>query len=111
MTLYRHCPDILSNVIPMLEEQVRGENAALRELATRALGRMFGTLPAANAMGSAAGTQFAMLAGPQRSTWKAWLGRRIDKSVQIRLAWVATARDVLVYHQDMREEIEGTWRG
>lgn len=107
VTLYRHCPDILTGVIPLLEEQIRGDNPHLREQATIALGQMFGALPAANAMGSAAGTQWAMLAGPQRSTWKAWLGRRIDKSVAIRLAWVAGAKDVLVNHQDMREDIEG----
>jgi sister chromatid cohesion protein PDS5 len=107
VTLYQHCPDILTNVVPVLEGQVRGDNHVLREFATRALGQMFGTIPAASGGGGAAAAQFASLAGPMMSTWKAWLGRRMDKSVAIRLAWVISARDVLVNHQEMRAEVEG----
>ena len=105
--LYCHCPDILSNILPVLEEQVRGDNQFLRELATTTLGHMFGSIPTASAAGSAAALQLASLAGPMRSTWAAWLGRRMDKSVAIRLAWVASARNVLINHEEMRLDLEG----
>jgi sister-chromatid-cohesion protein PDS5 len=41
------------------------------------------------------------------STWRAWLGRKVDKNVGVRLAWVEAAKGILVNHPELGKEVEG----
>lgn len=92
-------------VIPVLEENLRAaDEPFLRELSTKTLGTMFGERPVV-------GTGRADLAKAYPSTWRAWLGRKVDKTLGVRLAWVACARGILVSHPELRRDLEGTTPG
>jgi sister-chromatid-cohesion protein PDS5 len=102
--MYRHCPDLLLRVIPLLEENLKAvDEVPLRQMSTRTLGAMFG----ARQMTSGA----TSLARAYPSTWRAWCGRRVDKALPVRLAWVESARDILVNHQELRKEVQGGYGG
>ncbi|ORX33887.1 armadillo-type protein [Kockovaella imperatae] len=100
LTMYRHAPGLLLNVIPVLEENLRAaEQVPLRAISTRTLGKMFGERPVV-------GNGTADLARAYPSAWRAWLGRRLDKAVNVRLAWVESSRVVLTNHPELRQEIQ-----
>lgn len=75
-------PELLLNVIPLLEEQLAAENKT-RALATAALGHMFASAPALGAERRARG-----LAELYPGAWRAWLVRAYDKSAGIRTAMI-----------------------
>ncbi len=109
LTMFRYCPGLLLNVVPQLEDNLRlADVPAIRELSTKTLGTMFGSRPVA-------GTLDISKAYP--SAWRSWLGRNVDKSVQVRSVWVQAAREILVNHPELRNDIEGEsvpslpWRG
>ena len=101
LSLWRFAPGLLLNVVPLLEENLRAaDEVILRQVTTRTLGSMFGERPRF-------GTNVADLARAFPSTWRAWIGRKVDKAVQVRLTWVESSRGVLLNAPDQRQELEG----
>ncbi|WWD07643.1 hypothetical protein V865_005744 [Kwoniella europaea PYCC6329] len=97
LTIYKFCPDLLLNVVPLLEDnlKVRDEDK-LRQLSVKTLGAIFAQRPGAE--------------DPARkypSAWRAWLGRKVDKALPVRLAWVEATKEVLVNHPEVRLELQG----
>lgn len=122
-TIARTCPQLLANVIPLVEEELTSEDMGVRILASRVLGEMFsdkpmekaGTLPLmlANVGSSKSvlqGTR-ADLAKKFPTTWKAWLGRSRDKAPQVRTAILEGSREIIEYHHELGREIYEIWRG
>ncbi|ORY30387.1 armadillo-type protein [Naematelia encephala] len=100
LTIYRNCPGLLLNVVPLLEENLKAaDEIPLRQLSTRTLGRMFGERPTV-------GTGTADVAKAYPSAWRAWLGRKVDKALAVRLAWVESSRSILTNHPELRKELE-----
>jgi sister chromatid cohesion protein PDS5 len=93
--LHAHCPGLLHNIIPQLEEELRAQQHELRTLATRTLGDMF----------AEKGGRELLKKYP--STWEFWLGRRNDKDTSVRLTWVEATQALLVKHSEPRKPIEG----
>ncbi|WVQ83257.1 hypothetical protein IAT38_005396 [Cryptococcus sp. DSM 104549] len=96
LTINRFCPDTLLNAVPLLEEnlKVAGE-VPIRQMSVKTLSALFAQRPGAESP-----------AKRYPSAWKAWLGRKVDVSVQVRLAWVEGSRKVLVAHPEIRRELE-----
>lgn len=91
------CPNLLHNVVPQLEEELKVTEVQLRILATQTLGEMF----AEKASGD--------LEKKYPTTWNLWLSRSNDKNSQVRLAFVEGCKDLLLHHRaDLREAVEGT---
>jgi sister-chromatid-cohesion protein PDS5 len=100
LAIYRNCPGLLLNIIPVLEENLKvADEVPLRQLTTRTLGKMFGERPVV-------GTGVADIARAFPSTWRAWLGRKVDKNVGVRLAWVESAKGILANHPELRKDLE-----
>ncbi|RKP06375.1 armadillo-type protein [Thamnocephalis sphaerospora] len=72
--LSKAVPGLLLSVIPQLEEELELSSPYLRTLATSVLGELF----------AARESSFAL---EYPSAWKAWLGRRNDKAVSVRITW------------------------
>lgn len=105
LTIFRHAPNLLLNVVPLLEENLRAaDETPLRQLTTQTLGTMFGERPVVKA-------GVVDLARAYPATWRAWLGRRLDKAVSVRVVWIEAARDILVSHPELRKELEREWMG
>ena len=101
LTMWRHSPEILLGVIPLLEENLKlADQVEMRNLTTRTLGSMFGSRPRV-------GQAQADLIKSQPATWKAWLGRKVDKSVQVRVTWAEASYEVLANAPDARGTLEG----
>lgn len=101
IVMWRNCPNVLPMVIPTLEENLRAaDQTDIRELTTRTLASMFGYKPRI-------GLSVAELARAYPTTWRAWLGRKVDKSTQVRLAWASSSVQILVQIPDLRKELEG----
>ena len=84
----------------MLEENLKAaDEVNLRQLTTKTLGTMFGERPIV-------GTGVAELAKAYPSTWRAWLGRKVDKAIVVRLAWVEASRGILVNHPELYKSLE-----
>ena len=100
LTIFRNAPNLLLNVVPLLEENLRAaDETPLRQLSTQTLGAMFGERPIVSG-------GVVDLARTYPATWRAWLGRRVDKATSVRVAWVEAARDILVSHPELRKELE-----
>lgn len=99
--MFDHCPEILVMVIQLLEETLRGDSVPLRTIATKTMGAMFGSPQGSVIVGH------HTLAEYYRTTWHVWLGRKADKVVRVRLAWIDAARDVLANHPELRDDVEG----
>jgi sister-chromatid-cohesion protein PDS5 len=95
--LFNNAPEVLLNVIPQLEEALQGNVTQLRVLTTRTLGSIFGS--------SSGGNQ--NVAEVYQSTWQVWMGRRADRSISVRTAWVEAAQAVLSNHSELRAPIQG----
>lgn len=76
ITLFTVAPTTLQNVIPHLETELSAEDIDYRKLATETISAML------------ACTTGSLLIQQYPNTYKAWAGRRNDKSVTIRSAWV-----------------------
>ncbi|KAK1921574.1 armadillo-type protein [Papiliotrema laurentii] len=101
LTIWRYSPNVLLLVIPQLEENLRAaDQAEIRNLTTRTLASMFGYRPRV-------GMTVAELAKAYPNTWKSWLGRKVDKSVQVRLTWVESSLEILANVPDLRKDLEG----
>lgn len=71
--LQRACPAVLHSVIPILEAELRSESLNPRIIATQTLGDMYGDK----------GGQDLVRKYP--TTWTAWLNRKADVAVPVRL--------------------------
>ncbi|KAF3163680.1 hypothetical protein TWF106_010526 [Orbilia oligospora] len=91
LELYLAVPEVLSNVLPLLETEMASETADLRVQATGTVGMMAttGSLPQSY---------------PQ--TWKTWLGRANDKSVAVRVQWVEAAVEILKARTDVTQILQ-----
>ena len=89
------------SVMPLLEENLRvADEVPLRQLSTRTLGTIFGERPVVGGL-------VADMAKAFPGAWRAWLGRKVDKALQVRLAWVETSQGILQNHPEIRKEMEG----
>ncbi|EDR01919.1 uncharacterized protein LACBIDRAFT_254367 [Laccaria bicolor S238N-H82] len=92
--LHHSCPGVLPSVIPQLEEELRAEDLTLRLIATQVLGDMFADKGGPD------------LVKKYPATWNAWIGRKNDKNVQIRLKVVEASKALLTNLPDLREVLE-----
>nr|XP_019008459.1 uncharacterized protein I206_07018 [Kwoniella pini CBS 10737]OCF47240.1 hypothetical protein I206_07018 [Kwoniella pini CBS 10737] len=100
ITIYKFCPDLLLNVIPLLEDNLKvSDELIIRQLSVKTLGRLFA---------QRAGSEDPSKKYP--STWRAWLGRRVDKAFNVRLTWVEGTKGVLTNHPEVREELQSSLR-
>ncbi|KAI5814400.1 armadillo-type protein [Pyronema omphalodes] len=83
--LWKACPGVLNNVIPLLEHELLGDNGEVRKLACETIGEM-------------ALTGNFLSAAP--ATWKVWVGRANDKSPGVRAKWVQAAVKILKERND-----------
>jgi sister-chromatid-cohesion protein PDS5 len=98
--IFRQAPDLLLNVIPMLEEDLQiADEPVLRQLSTETLGTMFTEQPTV-------GDNRIDFVRLYSGIWKVWLGRSADKVIAVRVAWIAAAGRVLVKRSELRKDIE-----
>lgn len=105
----RSCPELLTNVIPLIEEELVSEDIGVRVLATRTLGDVFSDKP----LEKAGSLPLMLNAQPARadmakkypSTWQFWLGRSMDKAPQVRLALLECCQDVLQHHHELAHDV------
>ncbi|KAK6092673.1 Sister chromatid cohesion protein pds5 [Batrachochytrium dendrobatidis] len=93
LEIYKSAPDILLNVIPQLEEELKVDTLPLRTLALTSLGEMF----------LQSGSNLISIY-PQ--VWKAWCDRRNDKAVSIRTGWLKYAVWIVCKHRSTFTELE-----
>ncbi|KAI8925749.1 armadillo-type protein [Entophlyctis helioformis] len=91
--IYRAAPDILLNVIPQLEEELKVDALPMRMLALTSLGEM---------LVQSGGTLIAIYP----SVWKSWCDRRNDKNVTIRVEWIKYCAWVVSKHQQVFVEVK-----
>lgn len=100
ITMYRYCPNLLINVVPLLEENLKAvDEVPMRQLSTKTLGTMFGMRPVVSG-------GVADLAKSAAATWRSWVGRKVDKALPVRLAWVQAAGAILANQPDLRGQME-----
>jgi sister-chromatid-cohesion protein PDS5 len=97
--LNRACPALLHNVIPQLEEEMRAEDYRLRMAAVQVLAEMFGE----------EGPGGRECVRRYTSTWEYWMGRRNDKDGHVRVAWVESARGIVLHNEAVRAVVERRW--
>lgn len=91
------------NVVPLLEENLKvADEIPLRQISTKTLGTMFGMRP------TVGGAGVADLAKAFPGAWRSWLGRKVDKALGVRVAWVEAAAGVLSNQPDLRGDLEST---
>lgn len=122
-SIARVCPDLLANVIPLVEAELVSEDLGVRILASRILGEMFsdkpleraGSLPLLFSSTSNNNlmiqTTRADLAKKHPQTWKAWLQRSRDKAHQVRLTMIESAKEILPNHHELGRDIYEIWKG
>lgn len=120
--LWRACPDVLVGVVPQCEIELAADSTPLRELAVETLGDLVAgiglaglpdlpgldpsayPLPTIEASDSRPISTNLLLVpmSPKpfmhvhASTYQAFLGRRIDKSSSVRIAWAKSASRILI---------------
>ncbi|KAI5453422.1 Sister chromatid cohesion protein pds5 [Naganishia albida] len=99
--LFEHCPRVLLQVFPQLEETLQHDSVQVRTLSTNTLSTIFGLAGKYNLSVGSSGSHVIY-----RSTWEAWLKRRTDKAVAVRIAWVNGAKAILTNHPELRRELE-----
>ncbi|GHJ87283.1 hypothetical protein NliqN6_3685 [Naganishia liquefaciens] len=101
IVLFEHCPRVLLQVFPQLEETLQHDSVQIRILGTDTLSTIFGLAGKYNFSVGSSGSHVIY-----RSTWEAWLRRRTDKAVAVRIAWVKGAKAPLTNHPELRKELE-----
>lgn len=95
--IYFVMPSLLLNVIPQLQEELGLDELEVRKLAMETIGNMFAEKSSA-------------LSRQYPGVWKAWLERRMDKSVAIRTSWSELACLIYQNHPDTAaNEINSKW--
>ncbi|KAG1562450.1 hypothetical protein G6F49_000907 [Rhizopus delemar] len=85
-------PDLLLNVLPLVQEEMKLDQANVRQMATETMGKLFAH-PDTN------------VSEKYPSIWKTWLGRRDDKLAQLRIKWLEMCVDVYKNHVDLATDI------
>ncbi|KAI8080901.1 armadillo-type protein [Thamnidium elegans] len=85
-------PDLLLNVLPLLQEEMKVDQLNIRQLATETMGQMFAD-PA-----SAVAEKYPLI-------WKTWLGRRDDKAIAVRVKWLEMCVDIYKNHRESVPEL------
>lgn len=86
--IYFVIPSLLLNVIPQLQEELTLDELDVRQLAMETTGNMFVNKSSA-------------LFHQYPGIWKAWLDRRRDKSVSIRVRWAELGCLIYQNHPDL----------
>ncbi|KAI8988168.1 armadillo-type protein [Mycotypha africana] len=90
-------PDLLLNVLPLLQEEMAVDHSVVRHLATDTVGTMFAD-PSSN------------LREKYTTTWKTWLGRRNDKDIKLRIRWLELCIDIYKNHPETILELNGCFK-
>lgn len=85
-------PDLLLNVLPLLQEEMKLDQLNVRQLATETMGKMFAE-------------PSSTVAEKYQSIWKTWLGRRDDKVLQLRIKWLEMCVDICKNHHERVPEL------
>ena len=93
--LFRSCPGVLHSVIPILETELRSDGLDSRLLATQTLGEMYADK----------GGQDLVRKHP--STWMAWVNRKADVAVAVRLKCVEATPALITSLPECREALAG----
>lgn len=91
----RDSPQLLHNVVPQLEEELKVNEYEVRLLATQVLGEMF------------ADKRGGELARKYPHVWDVWQARRNDKASGVRIAFVEGCQGIIVFHPELRQSTEG----
>lgn len=120
--LWRACPDVLANVVPQIELELAADSIRLRELAVATIGDLVAGVglaglpdlspldPTAFPLPTIENADLTVLStnpllkpsAPKpfihvhTNTYQAFMGRRIDKAVEVRVAWVQAAARILL---------------
>ncbi|KAI9339312.1 armadillo-type protein [Obelidium mucronatum] len=86
------CRNILLNVIPLFEDQLKCEDEKVRELSTDVLGKIFVD----------SGSRVAVV---YPAIWRVWLERRNDKNSAIRILWLQYCHEVYRHHPELCPDI------
>ncbi|KAI8141303.1 armadillo-type protein [Fennellomyces sp. T-0311] len=90
-------PNLLLNVLPQLEEEMKVDDYKVRCMATETIGSMFAETNS---------TMFQRYPG----IWKTWVGRRNDKSVQLRIKWLEKCKAIYHTHPDTVSELNSCFK-
>ncbi|CEG69090.1 hypothetical protein RMATCC62417_05229 [Rhizopus microsporus] len=85
-------PDLLLNVLPLVQEEMKLDQANVRQIATETMGKLF-MHPESN------------ISEKYPTIWKTWLGRKDDKLVQLRVKWLEMCVDIYKNHTESMSEI------
>ncbi|KAI9267841.1 armadillo-type protein [Sporodiniella umbellata] len=85
-------PDLLMNVLPLVEEEMKFDQLNVRQIATETMAKLF-AYPDTN------------IAEKYLSIWKTWVGRRNDKNVQLRTKWLEMCVEIYKNHPELANEI------
>lgn len=94
--LHHSCPGVLHSVIPILETELRADGLNPRLLATQTLGEMYADKGGPD------------LVKKYPTTWAAWINRKADISVAVRLKCVEAIPALITNLPDARDAIQGT---
>ncbi|KAF5318692.1 hypothetical protein D9619_010650 [Psilocybe cf. subviscida] len=92
--LHRSCPAVLHSVIPILETELRADGLNPRLLATQTLGEMYADKGGPD------------LVRKYPTTWAAWINRKADISVAVRLKCVEATPPLITNIPDARDAIQ-----
>lgn len=87
-------PDLLLNVLPLLQEEMKVDQLNIRQLATETMGQMFAD------PGPSVAEKYPLI-------WKTWLGRRDDKAIAVRVKWLEMCVDIYKNHRESVPELIG----
>ncbi|KAI9491520.1 armadillo-type protein [Zychaea mexicana] len=90
-------PNLLLNVLPQLEEEMKVDDYKVRCMATETIGDMFAEPNS---------TMFQRYP----SIWKTWVGRRNDKSVQLRVKWLEKCKAIYQNHTQVKSELHDCFK-
>jgi sister-chromatid-cohesion protein PDS5 len=93
--LHHSCPAVLHSVIPILETELRADGTTPRIIATQTLGEMYADKGGPD------------LVRKYPSTWQAWINRRADIAVPVRLKCVEAIPALLSNLPECKETLEG----
>lgn len=93
--LHHSCPAVLHSVIPILETELRADGITPRIIATQTLGEMYADKGGPD------------LVRKYPSTWQAWINRRADIAVPVRLKCVEAVPALVSNLLECRETLEG----
>jgi len=96
--LFRSCPGVLHSVIPILETELRADDLNARLIATQTLGEMYAEKGGLD------------LVRKHPSTWTAWVNRKSDVAVAVRLKCVEAVPALLTSLPDCREALDGVYQ-